>query len=131
MPGVIDGLAADDAAADGATVAAPRDGEAPLAPETGGIPVFGKEVPDPTQPHTTAITATPHKKLRAFIVPLWVFKPYCVYPYNFALASCSAWVFAKACVPLPSFFARKYRYPSLVSGVSVAAIDGPLGEQIG
>jgi hypothetical protein len=33
--------------------------------------------------------------------------PYFVYPYSFRLASCSAWVLAKALVPLPSFFARK------------------------
>ena len=51
---------------------------------------------DPVQEATTATMATPHKNLRAFIVPLWVFKPYFVYPYSFRLASCSAWVLAKA-----------------------------------
>ena len=33
--------------------------------------------------------------------------PYFVYPYSFALAACPAASFAKAWVPLPSFFARK------------------------
>ena len=91
VPGVIDGKAADVAAADGATVAAaPLDGDAPLAPETAGTPVFGKGVPAPEQPAAITTTATPHNQIRAFIVPLWVYTPYCVYPYNFALASCSA-----------------------------------------
>jgi hypothetical protein len=96
VPGFIDGMAADDAAADGAAVAAPRDGEAPLAPETAGMPVFVTGVPDPVQEATTATMATPPKNLRAFIVPLWVFKPYFVYPYNLRFASCSFWVLAKA-----------------------------------
>jgi hypothetical protein len=61
VPGVIDGLAAEVAAS---------DGDAEIAPETAGIPVFGTAVPDAVQPATTATTATPHKNIRAFIVPL-------------------------------------------------------------